>query len=135
MWITNEIYDTHPESSWYKLLKNEKKSWNNHKIYFTILDRNTQKWTLWHIRDLHYKGLDVVMIDPIAIECCRQLWCYTLGFLAEISFTPLLYHPWGCFGCPEMQTSTRNYNLFVWSAVLQPKWNNIEKTYCFLGYY
>ena len=70
---------------------------------------------------------------------------YTLGFLAEISFTPLLYHPGGCIGCPEMQTSSRNYNLFVWFAVFQPKWSNIEKSYtnhqnslksyCFLGYF
>ena len=69
----------------------------------------------------------------------------TLGFLAEISFTPLLYHPGGCLGCPEKRTSSRNYNLFVWSAVFQPKWNDIKKTYknyqnpvksyCFLGYY
>ena len=68
----------------------------------------------------------------------------TLGFLAEISFTPLLYHPRGCLGCPEKRSSSRNYNLFVWSAVFQPKWNNIQKTYknhqnplksyCFLGY-
>ena len=69
----------------------------------------------------------------------------TLGFLAEIFFTPLLYHPGGCIGCPEMQTSPRNYNLYVWSAVFQPKWSNIEKSYknhqnslksyCFLGYF
>jgi hypothetical protein len=38
---------------------------------------------------------------------------HTLGFLAEISFTPLLYHPGGFLGCPEKQTSSRNYNLFV----------------------
>ena len=53
----------------------------------------------------------------------------TLGFLAKISFTPLLYHPGGCLGCPEKQTSSRNYNLFVWSAVFQPKWNDIQKSY------
>ena len=29
----------------------------------------------------------------------------TLGFLAKISFTPLLYHPGRCLGCPEKQTS------------------------------
>ena len=67
------------------------------------------------------------------------------GFLVEFSFTPLLYHPGGCLGCPEKRTSSRNYNLFVWSAVFQPKWNDIKKTYknyqnpvksyCFLGYY
>ena len=54
---------------------------------------------------------------------------YTLGFLAEISFTPLLYHPVGCLGCPEKWTSSRNYNLFVWCAVFQPKWNAIQKSY------
>ena len=41
----------------------------------------------------------------------------TLGFLAEISFTPLLYHPGGCLGCPEKGTRSRNYDLFVRSAV------------------
>ena len=69
----------------------------------------------------------------------------TLGFLAKISFTPLLYPPGRCLGCPEKRTSSRNYNLFVWSAVFQPKWNDIKKTYknyqnpvksyYFLGYY
>ena len=69
----------------------------------------------------------------------------TLGFLAKISFTPLLYHPGGCLVCPEKRTSSRNYNLFVWSAVFQPKWNDIQKSYknyqnpwksyCFLGYF
>ena len=82
-----------------------------------------------------------------------SIWCYflvqmlqcTLGFLAKIYFTPLLYHPGRCLGCPAKQTSSRNYNLFVWSAVFQPKRNDIEKTYknyqntvksyCFLGYF
>ena len=69
----------------------------------------------------------------------------TLGFLAEISFTPLLYHPGGCLGCSEKGTRSRNYNLFVRSAVFQPKWNDVQKTYknhqnpvksyCFLGYF
>ena len=69
----------------------------------------------------------------------------TLGFLAKIYFTPLLYHPGRCLGCPEKRTSLRNYNLFVWSAVFQPKWNDIQKSYknyqnplksyCFLGYF
>ena len=45
---TNEICDTYPESSWYKLLKNARKNWNNHKSYITILDKNTQKRTLWN---------------------------------------------------------------------------------------
>ena len=54
----------------------------------------------------------------------------TLGFLAKISFTPLIYHPGGgSLGCPEKQTSSRDYNLFVWSTVFQPKWNDIQKTY------
>ena len=54
---------------------------------------------------------------------------YKLGFLAEISFTPLSYHPGGCLGCPEKQISSRNYNLFVRSTVFQPKLNKILKTY------
>ena len=58
----------------------------------------------------------------------KYLGC-TLGFLAKISFTPLLHHPGGCRGCPEKQTSSRNYNLLVWSAVFQPKRNDIKKTY------
>ena len=40
---TNEICDTYPESSWYKLLKNARKSWNNHKSYCTLLDNFGQK--------------------------------------------------------------------------------------------
>ena len=59
----------------------------------------------------------------------REETHYTLGFLAEISFTSLLYHPRGCLGCPEKQIRSRKYNLFVWFAVFQPKWNNIQKTY------
>ena len=51
----------------------------------------------------------------------------TLGFLAEISFIPLLYHPGGCLGYLEKRTSSWNYNLFVWSAVFQPKFNEIKK--------
>ena len=54
---------------------------------------------------------------------------HTLGFLTEISFTPLLYHPGVCLGCPEKGTRSKNYNLFVRSAVFQPKWNDIQKTY------
>ena len=42
---------------------------------------------------------------------------YTLGFLAKFFFTPLLYHPGGCLECPEKQTRSRNYNLFVRYAV------------------
>ena len=60
---------------------------------------------------------------------CHAVFRDTLGFLVKISFTQLLYHPGGCLGCPEKQTSSRNYNLFVWSAVFQPKCNEIEKTY------
>ena len=51
----------------------------------------------------------------------------TLGFLAKISFTPLLYHPGRCLGCPEKGTSSMNYNLFVWFAVFLPKWKDIKK--------
>ena len=41
---TNGICDTYPESSWYKLLKNARKTWNNHKSYFTLLDNFGQKY-------------------------------------------------------------------------------------------
>ena len=55
---TNEICDTYPESSWYKLLKNARKSWNNHKSFWTLLellDKNTQKRILWKGQlDHHY---------------------------------------------------------------------------------
>ena len=43
VWHTIEMFDTYPESSWYKLLENTRKSWNNQKSYFTILDKNMQK--------------------------------------------------------------------------------------------
>ena len=42
---TNDICDTDPESSWYKLLKNARKSWNNHKSYCTLLDNFGQKYS------------------------------------------------------------------------------------------
>ena len=42
---TNDICDTYPESSWYKLLKNARKSWNNHKSYCTLLDNFGQKYS------------------------------------------------------------------------------------------
>ena len=45
MWNTNEISDTYPESSWYKLLKNARKNWNNHKSYCTLLDNFGQKYS------------------------------------------------------------------------------------------
>ena len=41
---TNGICDTYPESSWYKLLKNARKSWNNHKSCCTLLDNFGQKY-------------------------------------------------------------------------------------------
>ena len=53
----------------------------------------------------------------------------TLGFLAKISFTLLLYHCGRCLGCAEKMTSSRQYNLFVCFAVLQPKLNDIQKIY------
>ena len=75
----------------------------------------------------------------------EKRFLHTLEFFAKISFTPLLYHPGRYLGCPEKQKSSRNYNLFVWSAVFQPKWNDIQKDYknyqnplknhCFLGYF
>ena len=42
---------------------------------------------------------------------------FTLGFLAKISFTPLLFHAGGCLGCSKKRTRSRSYNLFAWSAV------------------
>ena len=48
VWHTIEMFDTYPERSWYKLLENTRKGWNNHKSYFAILDKNTQKWILWN---------------------------------------------------------------------------------------
>ena len=53
----------------------------------------------------------------------------TLEFLADISFVLLLYHPGGCLGCPEKQTNSRKYNLFVWSAVFLAKMNDIKITF------
>ena len=44
----------------------------------------------------------------------------TLGFLAEISFTPPLYHPGGCLGCPEKGTRSRNYTLLISIGKLKP---------------
>jgi hypothetical protein len=77
--------------------------------------------------------------------CGLYLYYVTLGFLAKIYFAPLLYQPGGCLGCPEKQTSSRDYNLFVGFVVFQPKWNGIQntyknyqnpaKSYCFLGYF
>ena len=54
---TNEICDTYPESSWYKLLKNARKSWNNHKSYCTILDNFGQKYPKTDTVDLLKKIL------------------------------------------------------------------------------
>ena len=45
MYNTNEICDTYPESSWYKLLKNARKSWSNHKSYCTLLNNFGQKYS------------------------------------------------------------------------------------------
>ena len=42
---TNKKCDTYPESSWYKLLKNARKTRNNHKLYFTLLDNFGQNYT------------------------------------------------------------------------------------------
>ena len=42
---TIEICDTYHESSWYKLLKNARKSWNNHKSYCTLLENFGQKYS------------------------------------------------------------------------------------------
>ena len=45
MYNTNEICDTYPESSWYKLLKNARKNSNNHRSYCTLLDNFGQKYS------------------------------------------------------------------------------------------
>jgi hypothetical protein len=42
---TNEMCDTYPENSWYRLLKNVRKSWNNHKLYCTLWDNFGQKYS------------------------------------------------------------------------------------------
>ena len=64
VWHTIEMFDTYPESSWYKLLENTRKSWNNHKSYFTILDKNTQKRILCLARQAHAK------IQNLTAICC-----------------------------------------------------------------
>ena len=68
--------------------------------------------------------------DPGVKEAMGRFIC-TLGFLAEFSFIPLLYHPGECLGCPEKQTSSRNYNLFVWVAVFQKTNKNNQKLLLF----
>ena len=107
-------------------------------------------YNLWKLQVVKNRGRVHAEIEgdpsPSTLSTTLTLLVYiTLGFLAEISFTPLLYHPEGCLGCPEKGTRSRNYNLFVRSAVFQPKWNDVQKTYknhqnpvksyCFLGYF
>ena len=50
------------------------------------------------------------------------------GISCRNFFHSTIYHPGGFLGCPEKRTRSRNYNLFVWSAVFQPKLNDIKKT-------
>ena len=64
---TNEICDTYPESSWYKLLKNARKSWNNHKSYCTLLDNFGQK----------YPKTDTVLLGQIYHQCTNALLAST----------------------------------------------------------
>ena len=70
------------------------------------------------------------------------------GISCRNFFHSTIIQPWrsgGCLGCPEKGTRSKNYNLFVRSAVFQPKWNDVQKTYknhqnpvksyYFLGYF
>ena len=110
--------------------------------------QKAEKFLLYILRYLHsgcrnewFSTCSLLLLQKVTI---LLTYIHTLGFLAEISFTPLFYHPGRCLGCPEKQTSSRNYNLFFWSVVFQPKWNDIQKSYknyqnplksyCFLGY-
>ena len=52
-------------------------------------------------------------------------WNFLSTFLSLHYYTTLE----GVLGCPEKPTSSRNYKLFVWAAVFQPKRNKIKKTY------
>ena len=109
----------------------------------TVWTREIVKQTKMHC--VTWKIDKTPLFERFRSKCTLCIFKYTLVFLAEISFIPLLYHLEECLGCQEKRTSSRNYNLFVWSAVFQPKWNDIQKSYknyqnpvksyCFLGYY
>ena len=66
--LPNEICDTYPESSWYKLLKNARKSWNNHKSNCTLLDICGQKYsktdTVYYLRtkSFWYTVLQIIVL-------------------------------------------------------------------------
>ena len=64
VWHTIEMFDTYPESSWYKLLENTRKSWNNQKSYITILDKNTQKRILWGPCDYRCGPVCIIKHQP-----------------------------------------------------------------------
>ena len=64
VWHTIEMFDTYPESSWYKLLENTRKSWNNQKSYITILDKNTQKRILWGPCDYRCGPVCIIKNQP-----------------------------------------------------------------------
>ena len=98
-----------------------------HNIWRKI-KRNTVLAKLWLIEICTISMYLCMLLQLSAIKIETYVRS-TLGFLAEIYFTPLLYHPGGCLGCPEKRSSSRNYNLFVWSAVFQPKCNDIQKSY------
>ena len=55
--------------------------------------------------------------------CSKSTWEET----GKTHHCALSYHPGGCLGCQEKQKSSRKYNLYVWFAVFQPKWNEIKK--------
>ena len=78
---TNEICDTYPESSWYKLLKNARKSWNNHKSFWTLLDKNTQKRILWFVR---LKVLVWLMADMVEVYHETPWGCLLLGLVGHM---------------------------------------------------
>ena len=72
---------------------------------------------------------------------CLKFSQITLGFLAKISFTPLLYYPGRCFGCPEKRKSSRNYiclfGPLFWNDTQKgyKNYQNPLKSHCFLGYF
>ena len=81
VWHTIEMFDTYPESSWYKLLENTRKNWNNHKSYFTILDKNTQKRILCMI------GKNKIQCPSWNLKKGEQKKLYTcVNLQAEIHF-------------------------------------------------
>ena len=72
--------------------------------------QKAEKFLLYILRYLHsgcrnewFSTCSLLLLQKVTI---LLTYIHTLGFLAEISFTPLFYHPGGCLGCPEKQTSS-----------------------------